>query len=274
MARGREGSNPEGEMSFWDHIEVLRTTLIRSSVAVIIAAIGVFFFKDFVYNVIVLGPSNPGFITNQLFCQFGHYINTEALCINKNPMVLNNTEMAGQFRSHMVITIVGGVVVAMPYILTEFWWFLRPALSPKERKGIRGFVFITNMLFMIGLSFGYFLIVPLAIDFLVNYKLSENIVNIITLGSYIQNVMMISLSTGIVFELPVIIYFLAKIGIVSPEFLKKYRKHAIVVFFILSAILTPPDIFSQILVSAPLILLYEISIIIAKRVEAKKLKDL
>lgn len=274
MARGRLGSNPEGEMSFWDHIEVLRNTLLRSAVVIIIAAVAMFFFKEFIYDVIVLGPSRADFITNRLLCEFGHYVNIESLCINKNPLVLNNTDIGGQFRSHMVITLVSGLVIAMPYILTEFWWFLRPALSQKERRGIRGFVFITNTLFMLGLGFGYFLISPLAIDFLVTYSLSKSIVNIIVLSSYVQNVMIISLSTGLVFELPVLVYFLTKIGIVTPELLKTYRKHAIVVLFIVAAIITPPDIFSQLLVVTPMLILYQVSIWVSKRVIAKQITDI
>ena len=174
----------------------------------------------------------------------------------------------------MLITIVAGIILAMPYILNELWRFVKPALTPKEKKGIRGFVFVTNFLFLLGIAFGYFIIVPLAINFLVNYTLSDNIGNVIRLGSYIRTVVMISLSTGIVFELPVLIYFLAKIGVVTTKLLKTYRKHAYVAFFILAAILTPPDIISQFLVAAPLIGLYEISIRITKRIEKKKVMDL
>lgn len=264
----------EGEMGFWDHLEVLRYALMRSIIAVIVLSVAAFFFKSFIYNVIILGPKSPDFISNVYFCKLGHLLNTENLCINKIDFPISNFELAGQFRNHMMITIVAGIIMAMPYILTEFWRFVKPALTPKEKKGIRGFVFITNFLFLVGVAFGYFIIVPLAINFLSSYMLSESITNIIRLGSYIRTLVMISLSTGIVFELPVLIYFLAKMGIVSVQLLKTYRKHALVAFFILAAILTPPDIISQFLVATPLIGLYEISIKIAKRIEKKRVLDL
>lgn len=269
-----KSKNLEKEMGFWDHLEVLRFALMRSLIAVIVFAVVAFFFKSFIYDHVILGPKQAGFISNRLFCQLGHLLNTESLCINLNDFPIVNFELAGQFRNHMFITLVAGFVFAMPYILTEMWLFIRPALTTKEKKGVKGFVFVTNLLFLTGLSFGYFVIVPLAINFLSNYLISDAVANTIQLGSYIQTVVMISLSTGIVFELPVLIYFLAKMGIVTAQFLKVYRKHALVFFFILAAILTPPDIFSQILVATPLIILYEVSIRIAKRVERKRIQEL
>ena len=266
--------NNEGEMGFWDHLEVLRFTLMRSIIAVVVLSVAAFFFKSFIYNDIILGPKTADFISNRYFCQLGHWLHTESLCINQMDFPIRNFELAGQFRNHMLITIVAGIILAMPYILNELWRFVKPALTPKEKKGIRGFVFVTNFLFLLGIAFGYFIIVPLAINFLVNYTLSDNIGNVIRLGSYIRTVVMISLSTGIVFELPVLIYFLAKIGVVTTKLLKTYRKHAYVAFFILAAILTPPDLISQFLVAAPLIGLYEISIRITKRIEKKKVMDL
>lgn len=266
--------NSGDEMGFWDHLEVLRYALMRSIIAVVVFSVIAFFFKEFIYDVVILGPKTPDFISNRYFCQLGHLLHTESLCINTIDFPIKNFELAGQFRNHMLITFVAGLIVAMPYILTEFWRFVKPALTPKEKKGIRGFVFITNSLFLLGVAFGYFIIVPLAINFLSSYTLSENIGNTIRLGSYIRTVVMISLSTGIVFELPVLIYFLAKMGIVSTSLLKTYRKHALVAFFILAAILTPPDLISQFLVATPLIGLYEISIKITKRIEKKKVQDL
>lgn len=262
------------DLTFWDHLDVLRFALMRSSIVIFALAIVAFYFTEFVYSEIILGPKNPDFYTNKLFCQFGHYINIESLCINQIDFNLNNLEMAGQFKSNLLISIIAGLIVAMPYLLTEMWLFIKPALTIKERKGVRGFVFFTTFLFSAGISFGYFLIAPLAINFLSTWTLSPDIENTFRLGSYISLVVMISLSTGIVFQLPILIYFLSKMGIVSVQTLKTYRKHAIVVFFILSAIITPPDMFSQLLVSIPLILLYEISIQIAKGVEKKRVQDL
>ncbi len=262
------------EMTFWDHLDVLRFALMRSFAAVFILAIVAFYFTDFVYSDIILGPKNPDFISNKLFCRFGHLLNIESLCINKIDFKLNNLEMAGQFRNNLLISLITGLVVAMPYIITEIWLFIKPALTPKERKGVSGFVFVTSSLFMIGVAFGYFIIAPLAVNFLAAWTISADIQNTFRLGSYINMVVMLALSTGLVFQLPVLIYFLARMGIVSVESLKTYRKHAIVAIFILSAMITPPDVFSQILVAFPLILLYEISINIAKRVERKRVEEL
>jgi sec-independent protein translocase protein TatC len=262
------------EMSFWDHLDVLRFALMRSFAVIIVFAFLAFYFTDFVYNIIILGPKNPDFISNRLFCQLGDLLSVSGLCINQTNFKLNNFEMGGQFRNNMMISLIAGLVIAMPYLLTELWVFIRPALTIKERKGVRGFVFITTFLFLLGISFGYFIITPLSIDFLSNWTLSPDIENTIKLDSYISMVVMIALSTGLVFQLPVLIYFLAKMGIVTPKFLKQYRKHAVVIIFILAAIITPPDVFSQFLVSFPLLLLYEISIMVARRVEKKAVKDL
>jgi len=230
------------EMTFWDHLDVLRFALMRSFAVVFILAIVAFYFTDFVYSDVILGPKNPDFISNRLFCKFGHLVNIDSLCINQIDFKLNNLEMAGQFRNNLLISLIAGLVVAMPYILTEIWLFIKPALTPKERKGVSGFVFVTTVLFMIGVSFGYFIIAPLAVNFLATWTISPDIQNTFRL--------------------------------VTPELLKTYRKHAIVAVFILSAMITPPDVFSQILVAFPLIFLYEISIRIAKRVERKKVKEL
>jgi len=275
MSKSLEKKSSElQEITFWDHLDVLRFALMRSTIAVFVLAIVAFYFTDFVYSQVILGPKTPDFITNRLFCEFSKMISIDSLCINQTLFKLNNLEMAGQFRNNLLISIVAGVIVAMPYILTELWLFIKPALTIKERKGVSGFVFITTFLFMSGVSFGYFLISPLAINFLANWTLSPDIENTIRLGSYISMVVMISLSTGLVFQLPVFIYFLAKMGIVSVEFLKTYRKHAIIVFFILSALITPPDMFSQLLVAFPLIFLYEISIKIAGKVEKDRVEEL
>jgi sec-independent protein translocase protein TatC len=247
---------------------------MRSLIAVIVIAIGAFYFTSFIYDVVILGPMSPDFISNQLFCRLGEVVSIPSLCINQNPVDLNNFEMAGQFTSNLLIVFVAGLIISMPYILTEMWLFIRPALTLNERKGTRGFVFVTSMLFLIGISFGYFIVTPLAVNFLLNWSISPNIHNTIRLGSYIRTVVMTSLSAGIVFELPVLIYFMAKAGLVTKELLKEYRKHAIVAFFILSAVITPPDMISQFLVAIPLISLYEVSIIITGRVERKRVQEL
>jgi sec-independent protein translocase protein TatC len=262
------------ELSFWDHLDVLRFALMRSVIAIIVLAIGAFYYTRFIYDSVILGPMNPDFISNRLFCQLSEIVNISSLCINQHQVDLNNFEMAGQFTSNLLIVFVAGLVVAMPYVLTELWLFIRPALTLKERKGTRGFVVVTSFLFLLGISFGYFIVTPLAVNFLLNWTISPDIHNKIRLGSYIRTVVMTSLSAGLVFELPVVIYFLAKAGIVTKALLKEYRKHAIVGFFILSAVITPPDMISQFLVAIPLISLYEVSIIITGRVERKRVDDL
>ncbi|MCF8298442.1 MAG: twin-arginine translocase subunit TatC [Saprospiraceae bacterium] len=263
-------SKSDNDSTFLGHIEALRYTLIRSVIVITIISIAAFFFKDFIYNQIILAPKDEGFISNILFCKFGHLFNTELLCINKNDFEIINIELAGQFRSHLLVTVIAGLILSFPYLLLEIWWFIKPALYSTEKKGVGSFVVVTSILFLIGVLFGYYVIDPLTINFLSNYVISDDVINQIKLGSYISTVVMISLSTGLVFELPVLIYFLSRFGIVTPGFLKKYRKHAILVFFILSAIITPPDVFSQILVAIPLILLYEVSIIISKRVDKRR----
>ncbi len=266
--------NEDAELTFWDHLEVLRFALMRSVIAIIILAIVGFYFTSFIYDTVILGPKNPDFISNRLFCKLSHAVNISSLCINQQEVRLNNFEMAGQFTNNLLIVFVAGLIAAMPYVLTELWLFVRPALTPKERKGTRGFVLITTLLFLIGVSFGYFIVTPLAVNFLLNWSLSPDIQNTIRLGSYIRTVLMTSLSAGLVFELPVIIYFLAKAGIVTKRVLKEYRKHAIVIFFVLAAIITPPDMISQFLVAIPLIALYEISIVITGRVERNRVEEL
>lgn len=265
----------EEEMSFWEHLDALRSTLFKSIIAIVLMAIVAFFFKTFLMEVVIFGPKEPTFITNELFCQLGRFVlGNDKLCINQIDINMINLEMAGQFRLHILITMIAGIIIAMPYLLIQFWNFIKPALTSKEQRGSSGFVIVTNFLFLLGVSFGYFLIVPLALNFLTTYELSSNLENQFRIGSYIKMIVSISLSTGLVFELPVVIYFLAKVGIVDKALLKKYRKHAILVFFVLSAIITPPDIFSQFLVALPLMGLYEISIGIAGRVAKKRIPEL
>jgi sec-independent protein translocase protein TatC len=262
------------ELSFWDHLEVLRFALLRSLVAIVIIAGVAFYYTGFIYNTVILGPKNPDFITNRLFCALSQKVDIQSLCINQQEVKLNNFEMAGQFTNNLLIVFVAGLIMAMPYVLTELWLFVRPALTLKERKGTRGFVAITSFLFTLGIAFGYFLVAPLAVNFLLNWTLSPDIQNTIRLGSYIRTVVMTSLAAGLVFELPIVIYFLAKAGLVTKSLLKEYRKHAIVGFFILAAVITPPDMISQFLVALPLIGLYEISIFITGRVERNRVDDL
>lgn len=258
------------ELSFLEHLDALRYTLFRSSIVIIILTVVAFIFKDFIFNSIILAPKEADFFTNRVLCKFGNKIGIDLLCINIKALRIVNTELAGQFRSHIWISFVVGILVAVPYILFEIWKFIKPALYDNESGAVKGFVLTTSFLFAIGVLFGYYIIVPLAVNFLASYEISANVENYIRLSSYIGTLTGICLATGMIFELPLLIYLLTKIGIVTPQFLKNYRKHSIVAVFIISAIITPPDVFSQILVAIPLMALYEIGIIISTRVYKKK----
>ncbi len=257
-------------MTFLEHLEELRWHLIRSFIAVIITAVLAFIFKELVFDKILFGPRTPEFFTNRMLCKLGKMINSTKLCINSSPTELQNIQMTGQFLTHIKISILAGIVLAFPYIFYEFWRFMNPALYENEKKYTKGAVFYSSLLFIMGVTFGYFIIAPLSVNFLENYKVSEKVVNEINLMSYISIVASIVMASGFLFELPVVVYFLSKIGVVTPEFLKKYRKHSLVIILALSAIITPPDVFSQIMVSFPLIALYEISISISRKINRKR----
>ena len=264
----------EKEMSFWDHLDELRWHLVRSIVAVLLLAIVAFIFKDFIFNRIILAPIRQDFFTTKLLCDLSELLNISALCLDNSELEIINIRMSGQFLTHMYISIMAGVILAFPYILHEIWKFIEPALKPGERKYSGGTVFVCSLLFLTGVLFSYFLIVPLTINFLGTYQVSEAVANNVSLSSYISTVVSVSLSVGIVFELPVFVFFLSKVGILTPDYLKKNRKYTLVILLVLSAIITPPDIFSQIMVVLPLLLLYELSIVISRRVYNKQKVDL
>ena len=264
----------ENEMSFWDHLEELRKHIFRSLAAILILAFIAFLNKHFIFDTIILAPKDSDFITNKLLCRLGNYLSVESLCLGDAHMILQNISMSGQFMTHMYISLVAGFIVALPYVLWEFWRFIVPALRPEEKKYSKGFVTAGSFLFLTGVFFAYFILVPLTLNFFGNYHVSDQVANQIHLSSFISTVVSVTLSVGLVFELPIIIYFLTKVGIVTPQFLKKNRKIMFVIVLTLSAIITPPDVFSQILVSIPLLLLYEMSIKISKRVYKKREEEL
>ncbi len=266
-------SQTKSEMTFLDHLEELRWHIIRSAVAIAAIAILAFLHKTLVFDTIILGPSKSDFFTSRLLCWLGKntFAHTDKLCLNSEPIMLQNIQMAGQFTSHIKISLIAGLVLGFPYVFYEIWRFIKPALYPKELKSARGAVIAISSLFFTGVLFGYYVICPLSINFLTNYQVSALAVNNIQLMSYISLVASICLASGIMFELPIVVMFFSRIGILSPEFLKKYRRHAIIVILIIAAIITPPDVFSQILVTLPLLLLYEMSIGLSKRI-VKKLK--
>lgn len=258
------GTEEHKEMTFIDHLEELRWHIIRSIAAVIIFAIAAFSYRHFIFDTIILAPKNPDFWTNDLLARISDFLNTPSLKINSAPLQLINIDLSGQFTTHITVSIITGIIVAFPYIIFEIWRFVKPALHDNERQHTRGGITVSTLLFFIGVAFGYYLIVPLSVHFLGSYNVSQQVLNQINLRSYIGTVTNITLATGITFELPIVIYFLSKIGVTTPEMLKKYRKHAFVATLVLSAIITPPDIFSQVLVCLPLVALYEVGIIISR----------
>ncbi len=264
----------EKEMSFLSHLEILRWHLIRSISAIIIFAVVAFIFHSIIFDKIILAPKSPDFFTNRILCEFGKLIHINTLCINSHPFQIINIKMAGQFSMHITVSLISGFIIAFPYVFWESWRFILPALETKERMSARGAVFFSSFLFMIGILFGYYIITPLSVHFLGSYSVSEQVMNQINLGSYISTVSSVVLASGVIFELPILIIFLTRAGLVGPEILKKYRKHAFVVILILAAVITPPDIFSQILVSLPLVVLYEVGIYFSKRITKKKAEEL
>jgi sec-independent protein translocase protein TatC len=270
----KEEKTAYAEMSFLEHLEELRWHIIRSALAIIIFAVIAFILKDFIFSTVILNPRTPDFWTNRMFAKLADYVGTDALRINQQPLELISIKIAGQFMTHIWVSIIAGFIIASPVVFYEFWRFIRPALYDNEKKYASGAVFFTSVLFLMGILFGYFLIVPLSVHFLGTYNVSGEVTNQINLKSYIGSVTSISLAAGVVFLIPIFSYFLSKVGLITPQFMKTYRKHAYVIMLLLSAIITPPDIFSQIMVCFPLVFLYEIGILISKRVVKKREKEM
>ena len=265
----------EKEISFLDHLEVFRWHLIRSALAIIFFAVIAFFFKEIIFDIILLGPKRPDFLTYRVFCHISNFLGfNDTFCMQESPFSLMNISMSGQFSTHITTSIFVGFIVAFPYVLWEAWCFIRPALHSYEVKMARGIVFVSSVLFLLGVLFGYYVIAPLSVNFLGSYQVSSIVANQISLSSFISTVTTVTLANGIIFELPILVYFLTKIGLLTPKFMRIYRKHAMVLTLILSAIITPPDITSQVLVSFPLIILYELSIKISARVIKNREKEI
>ncbi len=260
-------------MQFLDHLEALRWHLVRSAAAIVIFGLIAFLNPEILFDKIILGAKNPDFLTYRILCRLSEMFSLD-LCITEIPFSLINIDISGQFTTHLYAAFICGFVMAFPYFIWEIWRFIKPALSQKEKKYSRGVVFFSSLLFIMGVLFGYYVISPLSINFLGSYRISEQVANQISLGSYISTVTMLTLSSGVVFELPVVIYFLSKVGLVTPVFLRNYRKHAMVVILIIAALITPsPDVTSQVLVAIPLFLLYEIGIWVSAAVLKRKLKE-
>jgi len=266
-------NDKKGEMSFLEHLEEFRWVIIRSLLAVCATASVAFVLKDFIFNHILLSPRKPEFISNVIICRLSHFFHMNDLCINQHPMHLQNITMGGQFNMHIWVSMVAGLIIAFPYIFFQFWSFVSPALQNKEKIYARGAVFVSSALFLLGVLFGYFVLLPFSIDFLTTYSVSDQIENKINFVSYVSNITMVILACGIVFELPIVVYFLTRIGLLTPAFMLKYWRHAVIIILILAAIITPPDVVSQTLVALPLILLYFASIYISKNVLKRKNKS-
>lgn len=259
------------EMTFWEHLTELRTRLIRVLLSVLVFSVVAFIYSRFIFDKILLAPKSSDFITYKWLCSLGRFLHVDSLCLQKVNIEIININLSGQFMTDMYISIFAGIILAIPYIFWQAWKFIKPALYDKEQRYARSAVFIMSALFFIGVLFSYYFMVPWTLNFLGTYQVSDSVNNQITLNSYISTVVSVILSVGVVFELPVVVYVLAKIGIIPSSFLKKNRKYAFVIVLIVAAIITPPDVFSQIIVTVPLWLLYEVSILVAKRVEPKDL---
>jgi sec-independent protein translocase protein TatC len=253
------------EMSFLDHLEDLRWHLIRATIGIVAAATLAFIFKKFIFDVIIFGPTHMNFPTYEGLCKVSQFLGMTdtTFCAEKFPFIIQNRTVAGQFSAHIWTSIFAGFIVSFPYVLYQLWSFISPGLKVSERKNSSGFIIIASILFFIGVLFGYYIITPLSLNFLANYQISDQISNEFDASSVIALVRSSAIASGFVFELPIIIYFLTKIGLVTPQFLKKYRKIALVIVLVLSAIITPPDIASQVIVAIPILILYQVSIYIS-----------
>ncbi|MCF7568987.1 twin-arginine translocase subunit TatC [Sabulilitoribacter arenilitoris] len=261
MAKKKKNVN---EMSFLDHLEELRWHLIRSVVAIMVAATVAFILKDFVFGTLIFGPSKSDFLTYETLCKASQMLGFDSFCDTEFNFEVQSRTMAGQFSAHIWTSITFGFIIAFPYVIYQLWKFISPGLHSNERKHSRGFIIISSLLFFIGVLFGYYIICPLSINFLGTYSVAEKVHNDFDLNSYIGLIRASVLASGLIFELPIVIYFLTKIGLVTPEILRKYRKFALVGVLILAAVITPPDVASQVIVAIPIIILYQVSIYISK----------
>ncbi|WP_281231918.1 twin-arginine translocase subunit TatC [Flavobacterium gelatinilyticum] len=263
-----------GEMSFLDHLEELRWLLVRSTFAICIMAFVTYFFSDFLFDQIILGPIRPTFFTYVWFCDLSHQLGfAESICITELNFIIQNTEMEGQVNIFVWMCLLAGFILSFPYILWEVWKFIRPALYEKERKNAKIFIFTSSLLFFLGVIFGYYVVIPMSVNFVATFSISDVVKNQFTLDSYMGMVKTSILASGLFFELPIIIYFLTKLGLVTPEFLRKYWKYAVVIILIVAAIVTPPDVVSQTIVAIPMLIIYELSIWISKVVYKNKMKE-
>jgi sec-independent protein translocase protein TatC len=259
------------EMSFLDHLEDLRWLLVRSTIAILVMAFAAYFFSDFIFDTLIFGPTQIDFFTYQFLCQISNSIGIgESICIDELPFIIQNTQMEGQVNVFIWICILVGFILSFPYILFQIWKFISPALYQNEKRGALKFIFFSSILFFLGVLFGYYIIIPMSINFVATFSISKFVLNQFTLDSYIGLFKTSLIAGGLFFEMPIIIYFLTKMGLVNPTFLREYRKYAIVIVLIIAAIVTPPDVVSQTIVAIPMLLIYELSILLSVLVVKNK----
>lgn len=267
----KKNQEEKAEMSFVEHLEVLRGHLFRSALAVAIGAVVFIIYNDFFVRNVIMGPTHADFPTYKWLCKFGQMVGLgDKMCMKDLTLKMQSTSVSGQFSMYFTLIFVGGIIVAFPYIFWEFWRFIKPALTKKELSKTKGVIFWVSSLFFLGIMFGYFIIAPYTVNFFANFQLDENIENIWTITSYIDTLVPLILGTGLAFQLPLVMFFLAKVGLMSPGFLRRNRKYAIVVILILAGIITPPDVISQVICTIPLVILYEISIALTAKVQRQK----
>ena len=251
------------QMTFLGHLEELRWRLVRAAVAVIVFAIVIWSYQEWIMDHIFLSMNKKDFITFELMCDYF------GICIEEIPIKMQSMTMGGQFSYALMMSFMGGMVISFPYLFYQLWSFVKPGLKLNEINATKGIVFYVSMLFFLGIIFGYFVVAPISVQFFGSYQISKQIENNFTISSYMSTVVSTVFYSGLLFLLPVVSYLLTRIGIITPEFLRKYRKHAIVIVLILAAIITPPDVISQIIVSIPILILYEVGIIVSARAAKK-----
>lgn len=272
MASNRTNTE-KAEMTFIEHLDALRAHLFRCAIAIGIGAIFIAIYNDFIIQRVLLGPTRPDFPTYTYLCRLSNYLGFgNKFCMKEIHLEMQSTTLTGQFDVYLDVIVIGGIVAAFPYILYEFWKFVKPALNKNELSNTRGVIFWVSSLFFIGIFFGYFILSPYTVNFFANFSLGNNIKNIPTISSYFNTVLPLTLGCGLAFQLPLILFFLAKIGIVSATSLKNFRKYAILIIVVITGIICPPDMFSQIICSVPLVVLYEVGILVCRRVEKKEAK--
>jgi sec-independent protein translocase protein TatC len=269
-----EEEDSAGEMSFIGHLEELRWHVIRAVGSILVFAIIAYIYIKEIYRYVILAPAKPDFWTYKMMCKLSVIVGYEDLCIKSLDFKIQSIGVGDQFTMGLTSSIIVGLIFAFPYAFWEIWRFIKPGLKASERKSARGAVFFVTLLFFSGVLFGYFVVTPLAINFLANYKLDESIANEFNISSYISTVATLTLACGIAFQLPIVVFVLSKVGILTPSFMREYRKHAMIVILIVAAVITPsPDIYSQILVAIPLLMLYEISIFVSAKIAREKLRE-